>query len=194
MDKISIKAENIQLSPNQLLTINKEFYRGKMYAITGPSGVGKTTIFKYISGLKKNEKVLVEPKDLSREQITQVYQDLKLVSNYTGYQNCEFPFLINNKTIEKERIDFLANQIKIDFDLDQKISQLSGGQKQKIAILRALLLSGEVFLFDEMTSNLDREYRTFILNYILKNYQDKILIFITHDFEVMEIADEVIVL
>lgn len=189
MDTFTLTVKKLRLSEEQELNFDHTFHRGVPYVVSGPSGIGKTTLFKFISGLWTYPTVELQPMTDLKQKTAQVYQDLKLVSYYSSYQNCMLPFTINHLPINKETIDKMAENILIDFNLEKPISKLSGGQKQKIAILRALLMDKDIYLFDEITSNLDDNYSTFIVDYILKNYSDKFLIFITHDEHIKSIGE-----
>lgn len=185
MNHLQLLINNLQLNNETVVTLDRRFTAGRPSLITGKSGKGKTTILKIIAGYyrPKKSKVTINGETRKREQVAMVFQDFKLIDYESALFNILLPHKISraNEKDYKNKINSLAQDLGIDFSLKRQIKKLSGGQQQKVAILRALSQDFDVFLGDEITSNLDDDYANFILNYIVTNYSDKILIFVSHD-------------
>jgi len=185
MNHLQLLINNLQLNNETVVTLDRRFTAGRPSLITGKSGKGKTTILKIIAGYyrPKKSKVTINGETRKRKQVAMIFQDFKLIDYESALFNILLPHKISraNEKDYKNKINSLAQDLGIDFSLKRQIKKLSGGQQQKVAILRALSQDFDVFLGDEITSNLDDDYANFILNYIVTNYSDKILIFVSHD-------------
>jgi len=190
---------------------NATFVRGNMYAVVGANGAGKSTLVSLMMGLYVNEVAgKIDYNDISICNI-----DMNVVrKNYIGYAAQE-PELINDSIIynliyedSKERIvsahlnecikilnmaDFLHKH-GLDFEINEMNSNLSGGEKQKIAILAVLNKNPDVMIFDEPTSALDSDTTTQFINYLHQIKKKKIIVIITHDVQIKHFCDEEIVL
>lgn len=177
------------------LTINQ----GDYIAISGKSGAGKTTLLK-ITGLldmPSDGKVLVDGKvaenlwkdemaDLRRKQLGFVFQDFRLLENITVYENIILPGIINKigETQTKKRTKELLECLDIPQNLLKKYpSEISGGEKQRVSIARALFNEPDLILADEPTGNLDDESSKNIENIFERLNKDdgKSILLVTHD-------------
>ena len=191
----------------ELKNINFELNKGKKVAITGSTGSGKSTLFYLMLGLLKPSKGSIFYKgrkiflDLKtwRAEIGYISQNIYLLDNSIK-KNISFYFL--NKKINENRIQ-LAAEIA---DLDKKISSLkegfdtevgtdgltfSGGERQRIAIARAIYKKSEIFFMDEFTSALDTKTEDKIINNFHNYLPKSTLIMIAHRKETIEKCDEV---
>ena len=181
----------------------------KLTCLLGSSGCGKTTILRLIAGLEipnsgeiiidnktvcKNTENIVPPQ---KRNIGFVFQDLALWPHLTVYKNIAFAL---NERKEKDVKEQALNILKY-FNLQEYSNkypnQLSGGQKQLVAIARALVLKPKILLMDEPLANLDVKLKRKILEYIknLKDEFDITIIYVTHDHkEAFYIADQIVVL
>ncbi len=169
------------------LVINKS----EILFVTGPSGAGKSTLLKILAGrLKQTRGKVKENMSLSGQFSAEVFQDLKLVENMSVKDNLFFTY---NKSLYKTKKNYesyrddLLSVLGIQDKLEQKISQLNRGAKQKVAIVRALLTKPDVFIADEPTSALDKEnsLKVFeLLNY-MNTKQGMTIIWATHDKELV---------
>jgi multiple sugar transport system ATP-binding protein len=179
---------------------------GDFIVLLGPSGSGKTTILRciagletadegdiYIDGVKVND---LEPKD---RDIAMVFQNYALYPHMTVYQNLAFPLECRRVPKDKirERVEKVANLLKIGELLHRKPKQLSGGQQQRVALGRAIIREPKVFLMDEPLSNLDAKLRIYMRAELkrLQKELDITTIYVTHDqIEAMTMADKIAVI
>ncbi len=207
-----IKFESISHSyknKNVVDNLNLQIEANKLTCLLGSSGSGKTTILRLIAGLEipqsgnifidkklvtENEKLIVPP---NKRNIGFIFQDLALWPHFTVYKNIAFGL-----TERKEKdIDKTVFKILEYFGLkehaDKYPHQLSGGQKQLVAISRSLALKPKILLMDEPLANLDVKLKRKILDHIknLKENFNLTIIYVTHDHkEAFTIADKIIVI
>lgn len=189
--------------------VTLSFEQGEFCAVTGPSGSGKSTLLHILSSLENatsgyvtySGKKLSDYKDnqlsiLRRRRFGFVFQAYNLVNELTGYENILLPVMLDKKKPDEEYIKKLINILGIENRLDHLPSALSGGQQQRFAIARALANKPSILFADEPTGNLDgksgREVLS-LLKYVSKEFGIT-LILVTHDLNVAEQADRVIVL
>lgn len=168
--------------------ISFEVEKGDIAIITGPSGVGKTTLIRCLSSLETFDSGKIEISERRSEKehpVGLVFQSFNLFPHMSSLDNITFP-LIKVKKYTKEQAEEKARKYLMSLGLDGLEDsyefQLSGGQKQRVAIARALAMDPEYLCFDEPTSALDSELRDDV-GEILKNIAGKGtgVIVITHD-------------
>ena len=183
---------------------------GEIMAIVGPSGSGKSTLLN-IMGLiipLDSGKILIDGEDVScysdnklcllrNSLFGYIFQEFALVEDESVYENIRIPLLYSKKYMRKEykyRISFAAQQLDIQDKLFRKVEQLSGGEKQKAAIARAIVCDQPFILADEPTSSLDATNRELILDILIRlcKKEGKTVIIATHDKEIAERCDRVI--
>lgn len=183
--------------------------KGDMVAIMGKSGSGKTTLLNIIGGLESIDKgtYLFNGKDVSkfsekelldfrRKNISYIFQNFALINEYSIMDNILLPLRyrynnINKKTINNARE--LLKKLDIAYVENQKVENLSGGEKQRIAIARSLISNTNVILADEPTGALDEKSGCLIMN-IFKQMKNmgKTIIIVTHDIDVANKCDYII--
>jgi len=180
----------------------------EFFVLFGPAGAGKTTLLKTIAGAEFPEQGLVkingeivnhvESKD---RNVSMVFENYALYPNLSVYDNIASP--MRSKLYKKEEdyiekaVDKVTKMMKINHLLERKPSQLSNGQRQRVALGRCLVREPNVFLMDEPLAHLDAKLRHFMRGE-LKEMQTSInstTIYVTHDYmEAMSLADRIAVL
>jgi NitT/TauT family transport system ATP-binding protein len=194
---ISIKNLNKCFGEQQILNnISFEVNKQEIIALFGPNGCGKSTILNSISGENKNE----VQKKFNSTELSYVFQNYRdsLFPWKTNYENILFPLKVQkkNEQVITERI----NQITEIFDFNelQKYPyELSGGQQQIVALMRALITLPKILLIDEPFSALDYKNNLMVRQYILKYYEKykPTIIIVTHNIEeAVYLANKIIIL
>ena len=186
-----------------LSDINFTIEEGEFVAVVGPSGCGKSTILNLISGLVKPESgsifVKGEPLEESGLNIGYMLQKDHLFEWRTIYRNVILGLEIQKKLNQKtrENVEELLKTYGLDEFRDARPSQLSGGMRQRAALIRTLALEPALLLLDEPFSALDYQTRLSVsddIGQILKE-QKKTALLVTHDIsEAISMADKVVVL
>ncbi len=169
--------------------LNLSFKKGKITAILGSSGVGKTTLLNILSGLESfSGEILNKPL-----KISYAFQNPSLIENLTVEEN----ILLVNSTASKEELNYLLKALNIENLASKQAKNLSFGEKQRVNFIRALLFNGELLLVDENFSSLDVKTKL-SAEKLLKEYKEKknlTVIIVTHDLSLAtSIADDIVVL
>jgi putative ABC transport system ATP-binding protein len=186
--------------------VNLTFETGKMYAILGASGSGKTTFLSLISGLDhpKEGKVYYEEKQLSKiglrnyrkNDVSIIFQAYNLLPYLSAVDNVLTAMEIsktghkNNRQIALDSLE----RVGIDETLAKKqVTKLSGGQQQRVAIVRAICCNHQLIVADEPTGNLDENTSQEIVQLFqeIAHEQNRCIIIVTHEQEVAKKCDEV---
>ena len=182
---------------------NLQFEKGKVYAILGQSGSGKTTFLSLLAGLDspKEGKIKLNGKTIEKigltnfrkSKVSTIFQAYNLLPYMTARQNVQTALEISGKNSAKN-IEGLFEEAGISKDLiDKPVSRLSGGQQQRVAIVRALATGNEIIIADEPTGNLDEKTTGEIVKIFKKiaHQNDKIVVIVTHEREVAAESDVV---
>ena len=190
-------AATITLFENLDLSINQ----GQSYAITGPSGSGKSSLLMLLSGLEKassgqglynNDKQQLTLDDL-RSEIGFIFQQFHLLPELTALNNIALPLkLRGDKDALKKAKNWLA-KVGLSDRANHKPSQLSGGEQQRIAIARALVFSPKFIFADEPTGNLDQHNANEIADILFAccNENNAGLVIVTHSSELANKAQNI---
>ena len=198
MGEVEIKALN---------NISLEISKSQFVSFIGPSGSGKTTMLNLFGVLDKPTlgtlKVIgtdisklnyVERAKFRGEHLGFIFQNFNLIPVLTVYENVEYPLVMVKSLPQKERKEKVLSLLDAVGMLDQKdklINQISGGQKQRAAIARALTTDPKIVLADEPTANLDHEsaYKVMSLMKKLSKEIGTTFIFSTHDPKIVKEVD-----
>lgn len=192
---------------NKVILDNIDFtiQEGSFFTFLGASGCGKTTLLRIIAGFVKSEegRVLLGDKDITdlkpeHRQIGMVFQNYALFPNLNVYENVAYGLKIKklNKKEIKSKVEKYLELVNLK-GYDKKIvSELSGGEQQRVALARTLVTEPKVLLLDEPLSNLDAKLRE-KMRLEIKDIQQKLgitTIFVTHDqIEALTMSDKIAV-
>ncbi len=184
---------------------------GERIAIMGPSGSCKSTLLNCIGGIDKPDSgnIRFDGVDISklseedlcklrRSKISTIFQFFHLLPTLTARENIEFPMLLESiGTKERERkIDELLDAVKIAHRANAVPNELSGGEKQRVAIARSLSMQPKLILADEPTGNLDSKNTDTVLDLIENLSKDHgiAMLLVTHNEHVTKICDRTIIM
>ncbi len=204
MDKTVIQIEDLyrtfhhdNIEVPVLKDINLTIHQGECVILKGVSGSGKTTLLSMIAGLDKPSagKVLIEGEPISKlpdlfaselraKKIGMIFQHFNLFEHLSVSENVTLPLIpsgLNMKEIH-EKVEKALKLANIFHKQDIIASKLSGGEKQRTAIARALVADPNIILCDEPTANLDRENSLLFINMLeALHHMGKTIIIATHD-------------
>lgn len=186
--------------------INLQFSAGKVYALIGNSGCGKTTLLNILAKLEPYDKGGISYRGQELKQIKShhffknelgyLFQNFGLLENETVAANLELGLIGQKSTKQekKQREEEVLEKVGLDYlTLDQKIYELSGGEAQRVALAKVILKDPPLILADELTAALDPETSQEIMNLLLSlKKPDRLIILATHNPVIWEKADEVI--
>ncbi len=203
--KLSKQFKNNNSTINVLKNINLKLEKGKLIALIGASGSGKSTFLHLLSLLdkpskgevilfgKKTENISEEQKNLLiRNNISIIFQNNNLLSDFTSLENVAVPLIIRgnsyNDSIKKAAT--ILSKVNLGHRLDHFPSNLSGGEQQRVAIARSIASDTSIILADEPTGNLDEKTSKDVFSYLLKMKQkNKTILIATHNRELANKAD-----
>lgn len=202
MNKLSLNVEHLSKSYNYpvLKDINLHMDNYDYISIVGSSGAGKSTLMNilglvesYDSGIYEfNGTKIKKNKDYAKLRIDNIgfiFQSYNLISQLSCRENILLPLVYKRKKIEEKEIERLADLLDIRKLLEQKVNVLSGGEKQRVAIARSLILNPCLLIADEPTGNLDEENKKIICNLLEEeNKKGRGILLITHDDDVAACA------
>ena len=197
---LKIQLEYLLKDINIRVDINDEI--PKIYAIRGPSGIGKTTVLNIIAGLKKADRALIKVNNriltdtenkinvkIQQRNVGYLFQDYQLFPNMNVYKNITF------MTEPSDHINNLIQTLNISRLVTQYPMTLSGGEAQRVALARSLSTKPDLILLDEPFSSLDDATKDESIALVQKIFDEwKIpIIFVTHsNYEAKKMAHEIV--
>jgi putative ABC transport system ATP-binding protein len=187
--------------------VNLKINSGENVAVVGKSGSGKTSLIMLIAGLEKatSGKIIFEDQDISaysedeladlrKRKIGIVFQSFYLIPNYTALENVSLVLEINKIDNAQKKSVELLDQFGLKDRLNHFPSQLSGGEQQRVAIARSIILSPKLILADEPSGNLDSENSKLIIQLLFKysKQNNSSFILVTHDQSIAKECDKII--
>lgn len=181
--------------------------KGEFVAIVGASGSGKSTLLHLLGGVDRptSGKVYVEGKDIyslnddklsifRRRHVGLIYQFYNLIPILNVEENITLPLSLDNRKVDKEKLDDLIKLLGLDGRRNHLPHELSGGQEQRTSIGRALITNPSIILADEPTGNLDSKASDEIVAILKKTNKElnQTIIMITHNMEIAKCADRII--
>ncbi len=180
---------------------------GEFLVITGSSGSGKTTLLTLLSGLDKptSGRVFIDQQDITdaseddlaplrNRMIGFVFQSFHLIPSMSAIENIMFPAELQGLSDAEKKARQLLEQVGLADRADNLPSQLSGGEKQRVSLCRAMINTPKLLFADEPTGNLDSKNGRIVIEQLIemKNEQGATLIMVTHNPEFAATADRVL--
>ena len=192
-----------------LKNISLRITENESVCIMGRSGCGKTTLLRILGGLLaptagtvyyRGEKIAdyrrVRMEEYRRTQVGFVFQDYKLLDHLTIMDNMLLPLMLDHREVKMSvrKVEEMAEMLQISDRLDYYPHELSGGEKQRAAIGRALMNDPKLILADEPTGNLDEASGQMVMELLIRLQKDlhKTMVLVTHDKEVADFCGRVI--
>jgi putative ABC transport system ATP-binding protein len=199
----SVDHQNIMVLNDISLTVES----GEFLVITGSSGSGKTTLLTLLSGLDKptSGRVFIDQQDITdaseddlaplrNRMIGFVFQSFHLIPSMSAIENIMFPAELQGLSDAEKKARQLLERVGLSERADNLPSQLSGGEKQRVSLCRAMINAPKLLFADEPTGNLDSENGRIVIEQLIemKNEQGATLIMVTHNPEFAATADRVL--
>lgn len=208
MDRVSLLLDvqdvAFSVGDRQLLKpVSLQLYQGDCVLLTGPSGSGKSTFLKILASLItptsgqlffRNSDITTLRAEAYRQQVSYCFQTPQLCGQ-TVYDNLALPWQIRRQKPQRDKLVAALESVNLSGDvLNKPVEQLSGGEKQRVGLLRNLQFMPEVLLLDEVTSALDEENRLSVLSLINRiAAEEKVAVVrISHDVNDIQQAEQVL--
>ena len=153
--------------------------KGRISCLMGPSGEGKTTLLNILMGLEKADSGVIENLPHNKSA---VFQEDRLCESFSAFTNVK---IVSDRLADQTIIAHLK-QVGLGEAVNQKVSTLSGGQKRRVALVRAILAEKDVIFLDEPFKGLDEDTKKIVTDYLLSNTADTTVIMVTHDVDEAE--------
>ena len=153
--------------------------KGRITCLMGPSGEGKTTLLNILMGLEKADSGVIENLPQNKSA---VFQEDRLCESFSAFTNVK---IVSDRLADQTIIAHLK-QVGLGEAVNQKVSTLSGGQKRRVALVRAILAEKDVLFLDEPFKGLDEDTKKIVTDYLLSNTADTTVIMVTHDIDEAE--------
>lgn len=221
MSEIILKAENLMKTygsdgvfVNAVHRVTLPFYERQIAAIVGPSGSGKSTLLHLLSGIdipsggsvclygRNTDEKPVNLYALSRDKLAEVrgrnfgfvFQNYALLPVLTAWENVMIPSIYNGSEFDRKWAEHLFGRLGLAERMHHLPSEMSGGEQQRVAVIRAMCSRPRILFADEPTGNLDRRTGEELMRLLLelRDETNCTVILVTHDEKVAAQADRVI--
>lgn len=205
LNNINLSFGNKEVKQKVLKDLNVKFVKDDLVTIMGKSGSGKSSLLKILAGflLEDSGEIMIDSRDLKELSVEDrvnylssfisfVWQDFKLIDEINIKNNILLPLNIHKLKFDEEYFEYLINELEISNLMKKFPNQLSGGEKQRCAIARALITKPKVLLADEPTGALDEKTGNKLVDIIknvLSNFVDLVII-VTHDKNIAAIGNK----
>ncbi|MCT1796101.1 ABC transporter ATP-binding protein [Helcococcus kunzii] len=205
LNNINLSFGNKEVKQKVLKDLSVKFVKDDLVTIMGKSGSGKSSLLKILAGflLEDSGEIMIDSKDLKELSVEDrvnylsrfisfVWQDFKLIDEINIKNNILLPLNIHKLKFDEEYFEYLINELEISNLMKKFPNQLSGGEKQRCAIARALITKPKVLLADEPTGALDEKTGNKLVDIIknvLSNFADLVII-VTHDKNIAAIGNK----
>lgn len=200
LKNITLKLQAKTIINNVNLGVDKNAF----LTLSGPSGSGKSTLLKLIANLinPTSGKILFKNKNINeynptiyRQQVSYCFQQPALFGNSVK-DNLEFPFIVRKEAFNQQKAISALNKVSLDESyLTKPINKLSGGEKQRVALLRNTMFKPDILLLDEVTTGLDEANKHIVHQFINNIHnQDTTIIQVTHDSDELKTAQHTIII
>lgn len=193
-----------------LKDVTFQIHQEELLAIVGPSGAGKTTLFNLIGtldtpdlghieimGKLTSNMTFNEKAYLRNKTIGFIFQQFKLIPNLSALDNALLPLLVSDKSVgraKRNEVKTLFEKYGLSNSLKKYPHQLSGGEQQRVAIIRALVNDPEIILADEPTGSLDSTMSDYVFSSLQEIHRErqKTVVYITHNKDLVDKAQRII--
>jgi len=187
-----VKDLSYQVGATKILKhINLDIEKGQYVTVIGPSGSGKSTLMRILASMitATSGEILFNGKSIEtyepiayRQQVSYAFQQPTLFGK-TVRDNLMFPFEVRKKEFDEAKVVEYLKMVNLDETyIDKSVNDVSGGEKQRIALLRNLIFPPEVLITDEVTAGLDTENKAIVHKMLNKfNQQGLTILRVTHD-------------
>lgn len=198
LDHISYQVKEKEILHDISFSLNEHDF----LTLTGPSGCGKSTILKLAASLisPSSGTIFYQDQNIAeidpiqyRREVSYCFQQ-PLLFGKTVKDNLAFPFEIRKETVDEQRIDQMLKLVDLDHSyLAKQKEELSGGEKQRVALIRNMLFQPKILLLDEVTTGLDDQSKEIVHNLISACHeQGTTILQVTHDQEELHSASKLL--
>lgn len=192
---------------NALAGVDIEAHAGQMTMLLGPSGSGKTTLLHVLSGLERPDQGSVHAGDRSLYDLSDItlsrlrsrefgfiFQAYNLLPNLTALENVQIPLRVNGRSNARPLAMEMLERVGLGKRAHHRPGQMSGGEQQRVAVARALVMNPRIVFADEPTGNLDSASSSEVMSIMhsLVKEQGTACLLVTHNAELAEMADRVV--
>jgi len=186
-----------------LKDINFELEEGKFYTLLGSSGSGKSTILNIIAGLLDAtdgdiflDGVRINDIPTNKRDVHTVFQSYALFPHMNVFENVAFPLRLRkvDKKEIQERVAEVLKMVQLEGFERRSIRKLSGGQRQAVALARAVIANPSVMLLDEPTSAMDSATETMVMQALSRLSTRQTMVFVTHKLQLLDFVNRVMIM